>query len=83
LHPAYPNPFNPTTALAFDLPTTASVRLDVFDVLGRRVTTLIDSEMPAGSHTATWDAAGSASGIYFARLAANDATATTRMVLLK
>ena len=83
----YPNPFNPSTVIPYQLAAAAHVRLDVFNVLGQRVATLVDGERPAGSHTAVWtatDEAGQAvsAGVYIYRLVAGDATATGRMVLV-
>ncbi|HEX5132139.1 MAG TPA: CHRD domain-containing protein [Candidatus Krumholzibacteria bacterium] len=84
----YPNPFNPSTTIAFTLATTGRVRLDVFDVNGAFVATLVDGELPAGDGGAVWngrDAAGRpvASGVYFYRLAAGATVQTRKMVLLK
>ena len=83
----YPNPFNPSTVIPYQLPTAALVRLEVFNVLGQRVATLVDGERPAGAHTAVWmatDEAGQAvsAGVYIYRLAVGDAMATGRMVLV-
>ena len=84
----YPNPFNPSTLIPYQLPMAAQVRLEVFNVLGQRVATLVDEERPAGVHTAAWnatDAAGRAvgAGVYFYRLSsAGQPTLTRRMVLL-
>ena len=83
----YPNPFNPSTVIPYQLLTAAHVRLDVFNVLGQRVATLVDGEQVAGAYTAVWtatDAAGQAvsAGVYIYRLVAGDATATGRMVLV-
>jgi hypothetical protein len=83
LHPAHPNPFNPTTTLSFDLPNASDVHLEVFDVLGRRVAVLVEGQMPAGSHEVSWDASGVASGVYFARLSADGAAVSRKVVLLK
>jgi hypothetical protein len=83
LYAAYPNPFNPATTFDFDLPHTGRVRLDVFDVLGRRVATLLDDELPAGRHSTVWNASGVASGVYFARLNTDTESATRKVVLLK
>jgi hypothetical protein len=83
LHAAYPNPFNPATTFAFDLPTTSHVRLDVYDVLGRNVATLVNGEMPAGSHSVIWEASGLGSGVYFAKMIAGEYSATTKVTLLK
>ena len=83
----YPNPFNPSTVIPYQLPTAASVRLEVFNVLGQRVATLVDGEQAAGAHTAVWTATNEAgksvsAGVYIYRLAVGDAMATGRMVLV-
>jgi hypothetical protein len=79
----YPNPFNPTTAIAFQLPNASRVTLTVFNVLGQKVATLVNSNMAAGSHTVSFDAKGLASGMYFYRLEAGTFTATKKMMLVK
>jgi hypothetical protein len=84
-----PNPFNPSTSIRFDVPTGgAHVRLQVFDVEGRRVRTLSDGDAPAGRQTVTWfgdDDSGDpvAGGVYFCRLSAPGFAETRKMVLLK
>jgi hypothetical protein len=84
LNQNYPNPFNPSTTITVDLAAAEKVRMEVFDVLGRRVATLIDGEMPAGSYQVTWDARGLASGVYLYRLVTGRGVAATRkMMLLK
>jgi hypothetical protein len=70
LHQNYPNPFNPTTEIRFDVPERSTVSISVCDVLGRKIVELLNSDVEAGSHSATWDASGVASGVYFARFAA-------------
>ena len=79
----YPNPFNPTTTISFALPEKATVRLDVFNVLGQSVATLINGELPAGEHSAVWDAGDSPTGVYFYRLKAEKESITRKMLLLK
>jgi hypothetical protein len=66
----YPNPFNPTTNISFRLSSRSFVSLNIFDVLGREVATLVNEEMPAGSYTKQWNAAILSSGVYFYRLQA-------------
>ena len=83
----YPNPFNPSTLIPYHVPTAAPVRLEVFNVLGQRVATLVNEERPAGVHTAAWDATDAVgrvgAGVYFYRLSsAGRLTLTRRMVLL-
>lgn len=79
----YPNPFNPTTAISFTLPRRSQVSLDVFNILGQKVTTLTNSQLPVGEHTLSWDASDVASGIYFYRLRVGETTLARKMVLLK
>jgi len=74
LHTNYPNPFNPTTILRFDLPEEGHVRLEVFDILGKSVAVLADGLRPAGYYSVVWDAGSYASGIYIARLQVTDGT---------
>ncbi len=69
---AYPNPFNPSTQLEFDLPEEGFVSLNVFDVLGRKVGELANDFHAAGYHSATWNASNVASGVYFARFTVTD-----------
>jgi hypothetical protein len=64
----FPNPFNPTTEIAFHLPKAAQVRLVIFDLLGREIATLVQAYLPAGAFRARWDAQGIASGTYVCRL---------------
>ena len=79
----YPNPFNPTTNIAFTMPVTSHVTLEVFDVTGRLITTLVDENRSAGSHTVTWDASEVASGVYLYRLQAGDFRKARSMMLMK
>jgi flagellar hook assembly protein FlgD len=83
-----PNPFNPTTTIAFSIPTAGPVALSVHDITGRRVATLAQGVYQPGDFTAVWngkDDAGTGvpSGIYFARLHAGEYTATKKMALIK
>lgn len=80
----FPDPFNPTTTVQFDLPEPATVTLDVFDVTGRRVTTIVDRKPYAiGRHRVVFDARNQAAGLYFYRMQANGFTSTKKMLLLK
>ncbi|NBW94867.1 MAG: T9SS C-terminal target domain-containing protein, partial [Bacteroidetes bacterium] len=81
----YPNPFNPTTSIAFTIPNATPVQLDVFNVLGQRVATLVNGQtMPAGQHTVSFDASDLTSGMYIYRLQAGTGFSQTRtMMLLK
>lgn len=64
----YPNPFNASTAIRFDIPAPVEISLKIFDLAGREVAVLVDGPIAAGRHSATWDASGFSSGIYFTRL---------------
>ncbi len=79
----YPNPFNPTTVISYRLSAVSKVSLKVYDILGREIATLVDEEMNAGVHEASFDASRLASGIYFYQLKAGDFLATKKLVLLK
>jgi hypothetical protein len=84
----YPNPFNPSTKIGFDLPRPSFVSLDIFDVLGRKVSTLINDHLTAGSKRVQWNGrdntgAEVASGVYFYRLRIGDHVEVKKMVLLK
>lgn len=80
---AYPNPFNPSTQIAYDLPKAGHVSLKVFDILGREVATLVDDVQPAGVHSMNFDGSNLASGIYFCQLRSGEFAATRKMVLVK
>ena len=87
LGPNYPNPFNPSTIIPYQLAASSEVRLEVFNLLGQRIATLVDGERPAGFHTATWtatDAAGRAvgAGVYIYRMTVGVESQTGRMVLI-
>ena len=73
LHSNFPNPFNPTTEIHFDLPEGGNVSLVVYDVLGREVANLVSGYREAGYHRLTWSASGQASGVYFARFGVTNA----------
>jgi photosystem II stability/assembly factor-like uncharacterized protein len=79
----YPNPFNASTVLLFDIPRDAHVRVAVYDILGREVGLLANRIMRAGRHQLAWHADDISSGIYFYRLETAGKAATGRMILLK
>ncbi|MCX6641593.1 MAG: right-handed parallel beta-helix repeat-containing protein [bacterium] len=83
LQPPYPNPFNPTTVIRFDLPEAAKVTLEVFDINGRAVGVQHVESLQSGTHEITFDGSGLPSGIYVYRLTAGASTASGKMVLLK
>jgi hypothetical protein len=79
----YPNPFNPSTQISFSLPAGAHVDLAVYDMMGRRVTQLVNDYTAAGTHRVTFDAAALPSGIYMYVIKAGGMTASNKMTLIK
>ncbi len=83
LHNNYPNPFNPTTNIKFDLPKTSNVKIKIFDLLGKEIETLADEKLEAGIFIVNWDASQYASGLYFYQMITNDYVETKKMLLIK
>jgi len=79
----YPNPFNPSTTIEFSLPTASHAKLEIFNILGQNVATLVDETMSAGNHKIEFDASDRPSGIYFYRLMNENGSTTKKMVLVK
>jgi hypothetical protein len=79
----YPNPFNPNTAIEFKIPNSQFVTLEIYNILGERVSTLLSAFMLSGSHKYEWDAREFASGVYYYQLMAGDFREIKKMVLLK
>ena len=79
----YPNPFNPSTQIKFGLPKAGNVKIEVFNILGKKVSTLYDGYKPAGYHTLDFDGKNIASGVYFYRIEAGPYSALMKMILLK
>jgi hypothetical protein len=79
----FPNPFNPTTNIRFDLPKESNVTLKIYNILGEEVATLVDKVMPAGRQSVTFDATKHASGMYIYRINAADFTQVKKMLLMK
>ncbi len=79
----YPNPFNSQTSIRFDLPVDSEVRLEVYNVVGQRIATLVDGPQPAGSHAVSFDATRLASGVYVYRIQAGSYVKTHKMTLVK
>ncbi|MBD3169533.1 MAG: T9SS type A sorting domain-containing protein [candidate division Zixibacteria bacterium] len=80
---SYPNPFNVSTSISYTIPVQSDVKLDIYNVLGQRVETLVDGIQNAGEHVVAWDASAYSSGLYFYKLTAGNKTFTKRMTLLK
>jgi predicted outer membrane repeat protein len=83
LHQNYPNPFNATTVIGYRLTSPTYVKLEIFNLFGQRLATLVDCKQQGGNRSVIWDAGGLASGIYFYRLTTRDYTVTRKMVLSK
>ena len=79
----YPNPFNPTTQIRFQLPTSSQVQVQVFDLLGRNVATLVDGPLTAGAHEVSFDASNLTSGLYLYTITTADQRLTRTMTLIK
>jgi predicted GH43/DUF377 family glycosyl hydrolase len=79
----YPNPFNPSTSITFELPRTSLVNLSVYNMLGLKVSTLVNEEKPAGVHAVQFNGSRLASGVYFYRLQAGEFVQTRKLVIVK
>lgn len=84
----FPNPFNPTTTISYDIPHSGDIALEIYNILGARIRTLADGHAAQGSYTTLWDGKDNkgrpvASGVYFARLRSGDQVKTIRLVLVK
>ncbi|TET69500.1 MAG: T9SS type A sorting domain-containing protein, partial [Candidatus Zixiibacteriota bacterium] len=79
----YPNPFNLTTTFSYALASGAEVSLEVYNLLGRKVATVVNEHQAAGYKSVRWDASDCASGVYFYRLTAGEFSQTRRVMLLK
>ncbi|HEY6952533.1 MAG TPA: T9SS type A sorting domain-containing protein, partial [Bacteroidota bacterium] len=83
LYSNYPNPFNPSTMISYDIPSAGNVKLVVYDMLGRKVETLVNQKQSAGKYGVRFDASRLASGVYFYQLQAGSFVATRKLILLK
>ena len=84
----YPNPFNPITRIRYYLPSRVRIRLEIYDVVGRRITRLVDSTKDKGYHVVEWDGKNNSghpvsSGLYFYRLSAGKRTISKKLILLR
>ena len=83
LHSAYPNPFNPSTIISFDLPDADMVSLDIFDIAGRQVASLISEYKIPGSHQINWNPGNLSSGIYLVNLVVGTETFNQKITFIK
>jgi len=83
LYQNFPNPFNPSTVISYQMSVNSHVTLKVYDVLGREIVTLVDGKQGAGTHSVTFNAGNLPSGVYFYRLQAGSYSDTKKLVLLK
>ena len=83
LHPSYPNPFNRSTIISFELPKKSKVKLYAYDIIGNEIAVLAQRDYETGSYEVVWDAALIPSGVYFIRLSAGDFQQTQKAVVLK
>jgi hypothetical protein len=79
----YPNPFNPSTTIRYQLPVASEVKLEVYDVLGKKIATLVNERQSVGSYQVVWNASGLSSGTYFYRLQAGTFVETKKMIMVK
>ena len=83
LHPAYPNPFNPVTNISYGIPLETHISLNIYNVEGKKITTLTEGIKSAGTHIVEWNAEGFPSGVYFVKLDADGFSETQKLMLLK
>jgi len=79
----YPNPFNPASTISFAVPKQTQVRIQVFNVLGQLIATLVNEEKAPGRYSVTWEAGSMPSGVYLCRMLAGDHVQTRKMILAK
>ena len=85
LHPPYPNPFNPTTTLRFNIPsnTTKPVLINIYDITGSVVETVINEKIESGHHEIQWNVTASSSGVYFVELRIGEKRLVQKLLYIK
>lgn len=79
----FPNPFNPETSLEFEISNSTNVKISIFDLTGRELTTLVNNTINPGKYRTNWNAAGYPSGVYLCRIESSEFTQTKKMILIK
>ncbi len=79
----YPNPFNPTTTIKYEIPVTGKVMLSIYNLLGQKVSELVNKNQSAGSYEVTWDAQKFSSGVYLYQLTSGNYSVSKKLLLLK
>ncbi len=83
LYPNYPNPFNPSTAIKYSIPSLRYVTLKIYDILGNEITTLVNEQKASGNYEVEWNTGTNASGVYFYKLQSAEFTSVRKMVLIR
>ena len=83
LYQNYPNPFNPATTIQFSLPRSEFVELKVYNILGKKISTLVSKKLNQGNHTYTFDGRNLASGIYYYQVVTGESMEVKKMILIK
>lgn len=83
VYPAYPNPFNPATTIRYYLPKNSQVKLDIFDLMGQKISTLVNTVQTQGIHEARFNASALSSGVYFYKFESNNKVLTGKLILMK
>jgi hypothetical protein len=83
LHQNYPNPFNPSTKIKFDLPKPETVKIEIYNIIGQKIETLLNKSMPAGYHDVEFNGQNLSSGIYMYKIEAGGWKDVKEMVLLR
>jgi len=83
LYQNYPNPFNPVTVIKYTVPKPAHISLIIYDLLGRKIASLVNEYQQTGTHEVRWNASSFANGVYIYRLSSDDFTSSRKMILLK
>ena len=78
-----PNPFNPSTTISFSIPSAGIATVDIYNVAGQKIDSVVNEYLSAGSHSVMWDASGISAGVYFYTVTSGKVSKTMKMTLLK